>query len=932
MQHKATYRWRARLIRLVGLAALVLIFYAALVFSGRILGRGDTYAYFYPYWHARDAALRAGELPLWSSVLFTGVPLLANSQLGTFYPLNWPLSIFEPPQAIAVSILIHVLIAGLGAYAFAREALLITPLAGFMAAVVFAFGGYVGARAEQINQLQGLAWMPVILLLTLRVRGSPARGLLLGMALALQLLTGHTQTVFITGVGMLILSVGQMIASRNYRFWEYHTEAEKQARLRRLDRRQIAALMAAGLLALVLALPQLAATVELSGVSNRAGGLTPNEVTAFSLSPFAVGRGLLPGYDGPEGLISNEYIAYPGVIALGLAIIGALTPIRLGGVNRMTLVALAGIGLFFAFGVYNPVYWVLASLPGFNLFRVPARWLALFALAAAVLAGWGLDALMTTRPYLRGWRSWRLPAVIGGIVIGLAVLSPLITRLPDGTPPTPAGPITFAGWAIALICLLVALRWSHRARPIVAGLIVVELLLASRSLPYNDLVPYSVYDPGRFTAYQMQVYVEDATPAPRFLSISDLRFDPGDRDVLAAQYAALGLSETATASAFTGIKLHEVLGTNLPLLFDLPTADGFDGGVLPTRYYSAFSALLVPPEEAPTVDGRLREILARPESCRGACIPDLRWLRLLAVHYLITDKVFDRWHEDVAYDTTLPFSAGEHPVAIPFEATAVDVLFTCAADDLAACPPPAVQVSDAAGNWIAADPVPAAARVDHAALARLPLPAPITVTALRLSEAASIEAITLVDTRTGDFQQTTPAPWTRVLSSDIEIYADSAPYPRAWVVDAGILAVSDDDAGTDAALAWMREPTFDPLTMMAVHDLSSRTDFSGPTGDASARITAYAETAVTVEVEAPRGGYLLLADAYYPGWTATVNGQPAPVLRADVLFRAVAVPPGSAIVEFRYAPVWLPLIAVGAAAWVLALGVSAWWWARGWRY
>lgn len=929
MQHEASHRWRARLIRLIGLTALVAIFYAALAFSGRILGRGDTYAYFYPYWHARDAALRAGELPLWSPVLFTGVPLLANSQLGTFYPLNWPLVFYEPPQAIAISILLHVLIAGLGAYGFARAALMITPLAGFTAAVVFAFGGYVGARAEQINQLQGLAWLPVILLLTLRVRGSPARGLLLGMALALQLLTGHTQTVFITGVGLLILTVGQMIASRNDRFWEYHTEAERRAGLRQLDRSQIVALMVAGVVALVLALPQLGATVELSSVSNRAGGLTPNEVTAFSLSPFAVGRGLLPGYDGPEGLISNEYIAYPGVIALGLAIIGALTPIRLGGVNRMTLVALAGIGLFFAFGVYNPVYWVLASLPGFNLFRVPARWLALFALGGAVLAGWGLDALMTTRPYRRGWRSWRLPAIIALVVIGLALLSPLITRLPDGTPPTPAGPITFAGWAIALIGLLIALRWPRRARPIVAALIIVELLLASRSLPYNDLVPYSVYDPGRFTAYQMQVYVEDETVAPRFLSISDLRFDPGDRDVLAARYAELGLSETATASAFTGIKLHEVLGANLPLLFDLPTADGFDGGVLPTRYYSAFSSLLVPPDEAPTVDGRLREILARPEACRGACIPDLRWLRLLNVPYLITDKVFDLWHDDVAYDTTLPFSVGEHPVAVPFEATAVDLLFDCAADDLAACLPPEVEVSDAAGSWIAADSVPAAVPVERYVRARLPLPEPVMVTALRFTSAdPAPRAVTLVDTRTGDFQQTTPAPWTRVLSSDIEIYADSAPYSRAWVVDTGIAAFSDDDAGTAAALAWMRDPAFDPLTRIAVHDPAARTDFSGPAGSASARITAYADTAVTVEVEAPRGGYVLLADAYYPGWTAAVNGRPAPIVRADILFRAVEVPPGASTVAFRYQPAWLPLIAVGAAAWVLALGAGAWLWAR----
>jgi uncharacterized membrane protein YfhO len=40
----------------------------------------------------------------------------------------------------------------------------------------------------------------------------------------------------------------------------------------------------------------------------------------------------------------------------------------------------------------------------------------------------------------------------------------------------------------------------------------------------------------------------------------------------------------------------------------------------------------------------------------------------------------------------------------------------------------------------------------------------------------------------------------------------------------------------------------------------------------------------------------------YPGWTARVNGSPAPLLRADYLFRAVAFPAGMSRVEFRYEP------------------------------
>ena len=59
-------------------------------------------------------------------------------------------------------------------------------------------------------------------------------------------------------------------------------------------------------------------------------------------------------------------------------------------ISRRSMAVLALLGLFLALGGYNPVYSVLVKLaPGFNLFRVPARWLVVYALGAAMLAGIG---------------------------------------------------------------------------------------------------------------------------------------------------------------------------------------------------------------------------------------------------------------------------------------------------------------------------------------------------------------------------------------------------------------------------------------------------------------------------------------------------------------------------------------------------------------
>src|SRR5262249_665912 len=80
---------------------------------------------------------------------------------------------------------------------------------------------------------------------------------------------------------------------------------------------------------------------------------------------------------------------------------------------------------------------------------------------------------------------------------------------------------------------------------------------------------------------------------------------------------------------------------------------------------------------------------------------------------------------------------------------------------------------------------------------------------------------------------------------------------------------------------------------------------------------------VVVEADLDAPGYLVLADTFDPGWSATDNGQPVPIRPAYVAFRAVYLAGGHHVVVFAYRPAGFALgLVLSIGGIVLALVLS----------
>jgi hypothetical protein len=966
-------------ITIFTLIVLTFLFFWKILLTNLILVGVDTFLYFYPYKAYVAEALRQGRLPLWNPHLFMGAPLLANSQVGLFYPLNWPLIWLDPPKQVAWSIGLHIALAGMFMLTYARQSLRLKWPSAMVAAILFAFGGYLGAQVEHINQLNAAAWLSLLFLLydfglEQRHQRRWFWFLLLALSVALTLLAGHAQTVFISlfGLGLYALwrGISEFHASRQAtEGCPPHASRLTPHVLRTTFTLYLWPLVVISILAVALAAIQLIPTAELSALSIRSGGLTFREVVSFSLPPTTLHYTLLP----PLGLdlsqvwdeAFGERVAYVGMSGLMLALLGSLCSIWRREARRFVFVG--GTGLILSLGLYSgPLYLALYYLvPGFALFRVPPRWLLLYAFSVSLLAGYGFDALLNPsilRDQLTSiwqWlrtRWWRLALFIALPIVFVLLL--IAWKTPSLT--------TLIVWIVLAIVatslIYYVLRFTfHASRltlPTLAliSLLIAELFWAAQSLNYNHpTAPQAYHSLRNAIAFLLAAAPSTSNPAgppDRFLSLSGIAYDPGDLPELEQIYGD-SLSPKAFYNLVVATKEKEVLFFNLPLVYGLHSVDGYDGGILPLARFVTLQKLFLSADNL-SIDGRLRENLR--------FVPPGRLLSLLNTRWIITDKVFDAWIDDIFYDLQFPARlAPGQTIATPnvpdFPATAIGLVshlegaarlptdtpvaelnvgfadgaqetFTLkAGPDTAegSYPPEAAHPQAKIGvawpyeaqgvDYVAVFPLPNRHHpITHLSLTATLPAGQFVLRGLSLIHLPTTTSRSIILSTEGDYRQ--------VHSGDVKIYENQGVLPRAFIVHQAEVVADDEQA-----IALMRNPDFDPKQTLI--RLAGEGEAAGlfTMGEISpqdkATIVSYEPERVEIATTLDSPGWLILTDADYPGWQASVDGQPAEILPANIMFRAVALPAGEHTVAFEFKPrsLQIGMLVSGVALLVLGGGL-----------
>lgn len=886
----------SRLARISGwrIAALFLLFtlffHWKLLFTRQIMLPWDAGDFHYPYLAYVHEELRHFRLPLWLPYAFSGFPIIADPEGQIFYPPNWLMLLVYafaplPFRLVEIQIVAHLFLAGLFMFYLARDFTCDTVSALF-GGILFMSSGAMIAHTSHLAVINANAWYPLVFLLA-------RRGLLenrlfwtlgAGFFFGIENLTGHFQHSVFLGL-LLFLYFGYEACagparSQLWPRWIYHLA--------------LIAIVGAGL-----AMIQILPTAELSPLSIRtkvtqwdaAQGNDPGYLWTLFLPNYLGGINGVPYLRKLEPSFNYIFLAIPGCV---LALVGLIEMARRRNFFWPGLILVCSI---VSIGRAGYLAWALYYIPILNLFRHAPMYFDLANLGLCLTAAVGMRTL---------WDKTEQEFYGRFLPIGLMTLLVLAIGLGFAF----QFAVKINGWhhmlvVLALFTALVAGTLhgpfpSRLSQFAVIGLMVFEVCFHGMNQTFNA----SAEDPRNTLAYN---YVSSRKETLQFL-----RSDTG-KDFRVAAFA-----EAQWSNGWSVWRIPGIYGWN-PILLQR-----YQDYIRQFTHYSNYAQPHGGPDhrlDSPMLDllgvkylvatSVVEEQLKLAESSKFKKVfSDLDWWKTYCNEdylsrawfypgaYLLPDPapllalMNSRWFQarrslliaktDLA-GSKLPRSEELHAITLR-----ADELTDSSAGQTIRdpnCPEPRRKFAYWAGKgkWIQFDFAGPEETGRYLLLLEYAVAGPTPVVTVEMAQGGRKQAsgpVSLLRTSGWDCTATRSAEL-----GEFEITPGTHQLTLTLAQDAGV----------DLYSLWLvRLPEVAP---QQAQDFSFR-NFS---------VTA---NRIAFEADLNEDGYVLLNEIAYPGWKATIDGEPAGILRADGIFRALWVPAGLHRIEFRF---WPRLLLPGAA-------------------
>lgn len=838
------------LILLLILAAVCAVFFpvlgnSAVPFGGADGIGGEVYGRF-----LAKSLEEHGQVPLWNPQFFAGLPTVDSLSFPLFYPFHALYTLLPGLESLFHHIALHLLLAGMLTYLLARDIGLARPAAGF-SALAFALTGYLVTLTTSGHggKIWTVAYLPLVLYTLRRVlrEPNPQHAFAAGLVAGLQILAGHYQIVFYTwfaaGLQLLWHLSGAAPASR--------ARSGVQVALAR----RLAAWFCVPAVAVGIAAAQLLPVAKYTPWSNRAEtdfeyvasfSLPPAEIINFAAPEFFGHRAATGMRDYWGSLRIRGSTEYMGITVLLLALLG------IGVADRKLQIWIAGgsasLILVLALAQILPLPQGLSPPISLNAL---ASCFILATLAAAMIH-W----LNRLRQPITQWNAERERSEVAGLMVLIGAWSAFLMvgdHLPSfelfGRLPgfnrfrAPHSQVVLVAFAVTML----------------AGLGLDALL---RELQRKRMVRLAVKPKKRAILPPAPGLLRSPWTAPALVVLALLGMTlvggvvmRGPLSIVFAEYLATTRLATLVSPEYVERLYSDALGSI----------------AVATCLWALVVALLV---------AAMRDWL-QPRTLIGAlCLLAVGELIVVDRQYIIPvdlEAAFARIVNDPMLNYVADRVARDRAAGNPTR------LLSRQGDSNRINDPALLDLESTGGyhgapmgdTWEALGSQVegfAEAYFSLSATRYLLLPTPMDIPE-RFQTLASVKG------REG------PA-----------IVENLRVLPRARVVYT--YRVVEDRSQQQQVLASAEHNSATTVLLDVLPEVELRSQ-----GQGRARVSSFIPNRVEIDVTSSIQGLLVLADTYYPGWRAFVDGEERSILRADHLFRAVAVPAGRSQVVFEFKPV-----------------------------